>query len=472
MRGASRHPALAALAAAGLAMSGCTATIPPARGPADLTPPAEYYADYRPASGGSELWWQGFADPVLDQLVQDALADNLDVAAANSRLRAARALVDAEQSDLLPSAGVSGSVGGEADTAGDSGLVAGAGLSAQLDLDLSGRLSAEVQAAAANAAAAEYFLADQRRLVAAAVAGQYIELRRTGARLALLEESTDLQQQTLRIVTLRFEAGLSANLDVRRAAADLAQTRAQLGLLRLARARAGHALSVLTGDTPGAVEEFAGQDAAIPAYAGGPPTGAPADLLRRRSDILVAEAGLVEAAARVGVERSDLLPNLVLPANLVLGDGSLGGLVSDFFATVGASLDLPLFDGGRHRAEIAAAEAEADARFFEYRLTFLNALAEVENSLVAIDAFTDRNTELRQAIEESETAFEQSRALYREGLASLFDVLDAQRQLIASRQSLIDSEADLAASIIALYAATGADPGSTPIRATLPVNGS
>ena len=102
------------------------------------------------------------------------------------------------------------------------------GLSAQLDLDLSGRLSAEVQAAAANAAAAEYFLADQRRLVAAAVAGQYIELRRTGARLALLEESTELQQQTLRIVTLRFEAGLSANLDVRRAAADLAQTRAQL----------------------------------------------------------------------------------------------------------------------------------------------------------------------------------------------------------------------------------------------------
>ncbi|MGB3378966.1 MAG: TolC family protein, partial [Allopontixanthobacter sediminis] len=109
---------------------------------------------------------------------------------------------------------------------------------------------------------------------------------------------------------------------------------------------------------------------------------------------------------------------------------------------------------------------------FEYRLTFLDALAEVENSLVAIDAFTDRNTELRQAIEESETAFEQSRALYREGLASLFDVLDAQRQLIASRQSLIDSEADLAASIIALYAATGADPGSTPIRATLPVTGS
>lgn len=466
MNGAVQRAATAALAA--LAMTGCTATIPAARGPADLAPPAEYYAQYRPASGAGELWWQGFTDPVLDQLVQDALADNLDVAAANARLRAARALVTAEQSDLLPSVGATASAGAEADSAGDTGLAAGAGIAGQLDLDLSGRLSAEVQAAAANASAAEYFLADQRRLVAAAVAGQYIELRRTGARLALLEESTDLQQQTLRIVTLRFEAGLSANLDVRRAAADLAQTRAQLGLLRLARARAGHALAVLTGDLPGAVEEFAGRDAAIPAYAGGPPTGAPVDLLRRRADILVAEAGLVEAAARIGIERSDLLPNLVLPATLILGDGSLSGLVSDFLGTVGASLDVPLFDGGRRRAEIAAAEAEADARFFEYRLTFLTALAEVENALVAIDAFTDRNTELRQAIEESETAFEQSRALYREGLASLFDVLDAQRQLIASRQSLIDSEADLAASIVALYAATGADPGPTPVRTIAP----
>ncbi len=440
-------------------LAGCAATMPAARGPADLAPPAEYQAQFRPAAGGSEVWWQGFSDPVLDRLVQDALSDNLDVAAANARLQAARALVNAEQSDLLPSVGAGGIVGGEADS-NDSRMTASAVLSAQLDIDLSGRLSAEVRAAAANAAAAEYFLADQRRLVAAAVAGQYIELRRTGARLALLEESTELQQQTLRIVTLRFEAGLSANLDVRRASADLAQTRAQLGLLQLARARAAHALTVLTGDTPGKVDDYVAETAVIPSFIGGPPTGSPADLLRRRADILVAEARLVEAAAQIGVERADLLPSLVLPADLVLGDGSLGGLVSDFFVTLGASLDLPLFDGGRRRAEIAAAEAEADARFYEYRLTFLNALAEVENSLVAINAYSGRNTELRQAIEESETAFDQSNALYREGLASLFDVLDAQRQLIASRQSLIDSEADLAASIIALYAATGGERGA------------
>ena len=139
---------------------------------------------------------------------------------------------------------------------------------------------------------------------------------------------------------------------------------------------------------------------------------------------------------------------------------------------LGASLDLPLFDGGRRRAEIAAAEAEADARFYEYRLTFLNALAEVENSLVAIDAYHRSERRIAAGDRRKRDRVRTINALYREGLASLFDVLDAQRQLIASRQSLIDSEADLAASIIALYAATGADPGSTPIRATLPVTGS
>ena len=127
--------------------------------------------------------------------------------------------------------------------------------------------------------------------------------------------------------------------------------------------------------------------------------------------------------------------------------------------SIGAALDLPLFDGGRRRAEVDAARAEADARFGEYRLTFLEALGEVENALVALDANGQRIDALSEAIEQSEAALEQSDALYREGLATLFDVLDAQRQLIASRQSLIDSQAALATSFISFHAAIGAPDG-------------
>ena len=133
----------------------------------------------------------------------------------------------------------------------------------------------------------------------------------------------------------------------------------------------------------------------------------------------------------------------------------LSGLFGDFLVGIAAAIDIPIFDGGRRRAEVAAAEAVAEARVAEYRATFLNALGQVENALVSIEAYRQRNAALTEAIDQSETALAQSNALYREGLASLFDVLDAQRQLIASRQALIDSEAALASSFVAFHSAIG-----------------
>jgi multidrug efflux system outer membrane protein len=441
-------------------LCGCVSTVPSAKGPTDVAVPAEFAAAYRPPAGDADFWWRGFGDPELDSLVERALARNLDIATARARLAAARAIVSAERADRLPSAGIAASAESEIEGRGDADPVASGRLAVLFDPDLSGRLSAETQAAAASAAAADYLVSDQRRLVAAATAQQYIELRRTGARLALLEESTALQERTLRIVTLRHDAGLSANLDVRRAAADLARTRAERGLLELARAEAANALAVLTGDTPGAPRPLDETKTGIPQFAGGPPLGTPADLLRRRPDLLVAEARLLEAAAQIGVQRADLLPSLVISGEIVANDGGIDDIFSELFLTIGAALDLPLFDGGRRRAEIDAAEAEADARFSEYRHLLLRILAEVENALIAIEAYSDRNADLARAIEESEAAFGQSNALYREGLASLFDVLDAQRQLISSRESLIDSEASLAASIVALYASVGSGRGA------------
>ncbi len=441
--------------ASALALSACATTVPEAPGPADIAMPEEFAADYRPPVDEGTRWWEGFDDPRLDELVKRALAANLDIATTRERLAASRALLRAARGDRLPSVDGVADVGIDA-TSGDVGDTLSAGGVALFDPDISGRLSAQIEAAAARAAAAEYLVADRERLVAAEVARQYIELRRTGERLVLLSESTRLQEQTLRIVTLRFEAGLSANLDVRRAAADLAQTRAQSGLLELQRARAAHALAVLTGDMPREAPPVDEESGAVPAFDGGPAIGMPADLLRRRPDLLVAEADLLEAAANVGIERSDLVPSLTISGQVLLGDGSFGGIVSDFLGSLGAALDLPLFDGGRRRAEVDAAQYELQARFMEYRQGVLGVMAEVENALVGIEAYSNRNADLQQAIAESERAFEQSNALYREGLASLFDVLDSQRQLISSRQSLIDSEASLAASYIDLYSAVGA----------------
>ena len=449
------------LPACALFLAGCASSAIEVQ-QASVTPPVEYANDL-PAAGLDDVWWQAFGDPVLDTLIVQGLAANLDIAAAGSRLRAAEALLRAERADRLPRLDGSAELGVEADESG-ARIAAGGGLFGSFDPDFSGRLGAEVRLATARYAEAEYLRSDQRRLVAAAIAAQYVEYRRTGAQLALLEESTELQRQTLRIVTLRFEAGLSANLDVRRAAADLAQTQARLGLIEVARAEAKHALAILLGEAPGTLEVPASEDGdiAIPDYGIGPSLGGPANLLRRRGDVLAAEARLAAAAAQVGIEQADLRPSLVVPGAIAIGDGSLDGLFSDFLATLGAALDLPLFDGGRRRAEVEAARAELDASLAEYSQAFLLALGEAENALVAIAAYRQRAEALAQAIEQSETALGQSNALYREGLASLFDVLDAQRQLIASRQSLLDNRADLANAFIALHSAAASADGSDP----------
>ena len=443
---------LAATGAASL-LSACATTEPELVVP-DVDVPPVYAADL-PPSGIEREWWLGYDDPVLDALVRQGLAANLDIDAAADRLDSAAALLRAERSDLLPS--VDGTAEAGVSLSNDSAITATAGLFGLFNPDINGRLAAEVRAAAADYAEAEYILADQSRIVAAAIASQYIEYRRTGAQLELLEQSTDLQEQTLRIVTLRFEAGLAANLDVRRAAADLAQTQARRGLIEIARNEAENALAILLAEPPGVFSVPATNGGRIPDYGRGPPAGIPADLLRRRTDILAAEARLVRAAADIGIERADLRPSLTIPGTLGIGDGTLGGLFGNFLIGIGAALDLPLFDGGRRRAEVAAAESEAQARLAEYNAVFLNALGEVENALVAIEAYRQRSRALSDAIEESEVALSQSNALYREGLASLFDVLDAQRQLIASRQSLIDSEASLARSYTAFHAGIGSD---------------
>ncbi|SHN56117.1 TolC family protein [Erythrobacter sanguineus] len=448
---------LTALVPALLLLAGCaTPRIPQVDPVAGTTLPPEYFAGARPDVGLDDAWWHGFADPELDRLIVAAFTGNPSLEAARQRLAAARAIVVAEGSDFFPTidGDFSGDVGVDERGSGRDG--AAASLGGVWRIDINGRLSAERAAAVAAADGAAQLVADQRRLLAAAVASQYIELKRTAARLRLLEESSDLQRQTLRIVTLRFEAGLSSNLDVRRARADVARTEAQRGLLLLARARSANALAVLVGETPSGVPE-ASREVEVPRYASGPEIGVPADLLRRRPDLLLAEAAIAGAAANVGIERADLLPALALPGFVTLGDGSVDGLFSQALANLSAVLGVPLVDGGRRRAEVRAAERNLAAELADYRQALLGVLAEVETALTAISAAQDRTGEFQNAVTESEAAFEQSNALYREGLASLFDVLDVQRQLISSREALIDGNADLAQAHVDLFTAVGGD---------------
>ncbi len=444
--------ALLITAAAG-ALAGCVA------GPdytAPVTPEPQSYSralDRDAQSLAGAPWWTGFNAPGLNALIETALAENLDIREGAQRLAAAEALAGAARSDFLPT--IDGEAAATVRTGGSE--AASAGLSVSQVIDTNGRLRRALERDRAELLATRLELDDIRRLTAASVASLYVEARRARARLALLDASLDLQQRTLDIVELRATAGLSADLDVRRAAADLARTRSQRGALELQQARARNALSVLLGRAPGGALEALAPDGDAPSdalglsYGGAIAVDTPADLLRRRPDLRAAEARLIAATAEIGVQQADLYPSLRLPGSI---SADLTGDANDAVtASLSALLDIPLLDFGRRQAEITAAQARAAQAALAYERTVLRALEEVENGLVAISALEARQADLQIAVTESERAFSQLNALYSEGLASFIDVLDAQRTLIASREGLVDSQADLAAVVIDLNVA-------------------
>jgi multidrug efflux system outer membrane protein len=327
--------------------------------------------------------------------------------------------------------------------------------------DLFGGRRRAVQAAEAEALRRELVRDDVRRQVAAEVVARYLDIARDRATLAMIDAALDLQGQTLALVRQRYAAGLVAALDVSRAEAQEASTRARRGPLRESLAEARAALAVLSGQAAGFAADSPAPTA-IPVHdADGPDIGLPRDLLRARPDVRAAEAALIRATADIGVAEAALYPSLSLPGTLTLSSAGLGsaGVVTTMVGTLAASLDLPLFDAGARRAELSAAEARAREALVTYRAALLDAVAEVETALGALDAARGRVDDLGEAVTASEAAVAQSRDLYAQGLVGFLDVLEAERTVLDNRQALLDARADTAQAFAVLYAAIGAPHG-------------
>lgn len=436
-----------------LLLSGCVAG--PDYVPPDLATPAGYQQSEVTNEHADLDWWQGFTDPVLNRLVDTAMSGNLDLGAAQASLAALEAAVRAERSDFWPSVDAFGTAQHETDFTGNRSDSQQLGLTLAFMPDLFGLQRRRLEQAMALHDRQRHNIDDLRRLIASAVATAYVELRRAQARLILLDTSLKLQSQTLEIVRLRNSAGLSPKLDVERAAADLAQTRAQQGNLQRARVEAQNTLAVLSGTYALPPQDLQAEAPDVPAFALGPQIGTPADLLHQRPDLQAAEANLLAATAAIGVETAELYPSLRLPMQLSADAGQGVHLVDHVLGEITAAVDLPLLDAGRRRAEINAAEARAQAALLAYRQALLISVNEVESALAAIRYTSDQRAELARAVTASEGAYAQLDALYREGLTTFIDILDAQRTLISSREAYVETEADLASAYIALYTALG-----------------
>ena len=445
-----------------------------AQGPDYVPPRAEIPAGWSlplaTAPQGRE-WWQAFDDPQVAALVVRALAANPDLAAAEAAVRAARALADKAAGGTLPELDLSAGASRSRNPASESGGVKtkartatalSTGFDASWELDLWGKLGRGVEVAIATAEASRAEADGVRLTLIGDVVRSYVELRGYQLRLSVAEQTVAAYADTVVLTEAKFQAGTGSGLDLVRAQAQLASSRAELPSLQAELRARLHALSIRTAQAPTALAALLAARAPVPALVAAPGLGVPADLVRRRPDLRQAERTLAAATAEIGVAEADLYPSLTLSGSVGLSAVSAGSLLELAARTwsFGPSLLLPVFDGGTRRAELAYRRALAEQAEQQWRGAVLTALGEVEDSLVAWDQQVKRRDALVAAVATSRAALDLATELNAKGMSSYLDVLDAQRELRDLEAQLAEAQVAVVSDLVALYKALG---GGAPL---------
>jgi multidrug efflux system outer membrane protein len=408
-------------------------------------------------------FWTGFKDAQLDSLVARALQANTDVRSAAANLREARALNRAADAALFPSVGL-GVDAARIRAQDDAGVPVtrkayGVGLDLLWELDLFGGLREARSAARYGVQATAEGVRAAQVSVVAEVARNYFELRGLQEQLRVAQASLETQRQALELVEARLEAGRGTALDTERARALVQSTAANVPALEAALIRTRHRIAVLCGLVPTALDaELAAQQPlpgleAVELAA----VGSPASLLRRRPDILAAEAQAAAAAAQVGVARSALFPRVTLGGTVGQNAARIGDLGdgASYAYNLGASLTWTLLDFGRLRAQVAAADARSEAAMIAYERTVLAALEETEGALAAYTRSQRQAGLLFEAARASEQAALIARERFAVGSTDFLTVLDAERELLSARDRLAQSQTGAATSLVGVYKALG-----------------
>ncbi len=406
-------------------------------------------------------WWTTLGDPALTQLVDQAVAGNLDLKQAQARLREARARRNQAGAGRFPSLDASASVNrvrsSEENGSGATTTLYAAGFDATWELDVFGGTRRGVEAATASAQASEEDLRDVLISLLSEVALNYVELRTNQARLAIAEQNLDAQQETYDIARWRFEAGLVTELDVEQARYNLEQTRAQIPTLQTAIHQAQNGLAVLLGDMPGALDDRLGPPASIPVAPASVAVGVPADMLRRRPDVRRAERQLAAQTAQVGVATAARYPSFSLAGAIGLESLSSANLFTAGARTsaMGANAIMTLFDAGRLRENVKIQSALQEQAFLAYESAVRTAVEDAENALVAFAKEQTRRSSLQTASAAAGRAAALARQRYESGLLDFQTVLDAQRSLLSLQDQLASSDGAVASNLVRLYKALG-----------------
>ncbi|OZI21327.1 RND transporter [Bordetella genomosp. 9] len=478
--------ALASAVLAGLTLAGCTVG-PDYRGAPDAAPDALTQTAFVRAPRDAvktgpapSTWWLALNDPQLNALVEQALAHNPDVHAAQARLRASRAQLQQATANGMPtvsalgaavrtrapdtSALTQGSQGGGGSDNGSGGSSGRgpvqfytAGFDASWELDLFGGTRRAVEAASAEADAVQADLADTQVSLAAEVAQAYISLRDQQQRLALARDSADLQQRMLDLTEQRRARGTAADVDVQRLSTQVSTTRATLVPLEAQIDESLDRLAVLTGREPGALDQELTARAPLPALPDRVTVSDPAAMLRQRPDIRGAERRLASANAQIGEHVADLFPKVTLFGDISFSATTLGHLArKENFSWVGVPyLQWNILDFGRTQGAIHAAEASRDEAEARYAHTVLAALQDANTALSRYGHQREHLVRLRQVQDYAQRSADLTRQRYGAGVATLIDLLDTERTEFAAQQDVVAGQAELLQDYVSLQKSLG-----------------
>ena len=434
-----------------------------------LDVPAAYRFQEKPtpASFADQGWWEVYQDPLLQGLLTDALAHNLDVRIAATRVEQAQALLGAARLQQLPQ--VSANAGAQRQQISHYIVAAGAPTlfnefsvqgSLSYELDFWGKYRRASEAARAQLLSSEYARDDVAAGLIASVATAYFTLQTLDEEAAITRRTIETRQKFVELTEGQHERGTVSGLDVATAQAQLASAQASLPDLERQIGQQEDALSVLLGHNPADIlrnEEGELKRIATPPLPPVPPAGLPSSLLERRPDVREAEQNLVAANAQVGVAKANLFPTI----NLTAADGGLSTALSKLFSgpahtwAAGGSVLQPLLDPQRSLYQLDLANAQKRQALFQYELSVQTAFQEVSDALIARQKFAQVQQVLQIQVDAERKAATVSLARYRVGYASYFDVINADRDLYTAELTLAAAHLNTVLSVVQLYRALG-----------------
>jgi len=418
-------------------------------------------------SGEADLqtWWTVFNDRKLEELLQRAQLENLNLQQAIARIAEARGFVGVARGERMPVADATGdvNVGQQSEAtlpvvlpgATDTNALLSIGVDAAWEMDIFGKFARNIESAEAGFESSVEDYRDVLVSLLAEVALAYVDTRAFQERIELARANVDAQRDSLQLTRDRFDAGLTSALDVAQAESNLSDTESTIPRLEQNLEFALNRLAVLVAVPPGALHEELALDADVPSPPASIAVGIPADVLRQRPDIRGAERFLASQTAQIGVATADLYPRFSLRGFFTFNWGNIGDESTGTAWSVIPGFSWNLFDRGRIRARIRVEEARTQQAFLAYEQTVLIALEDVENAMIAYFKEQERRDRLTEAVDAAQRSVDLVRTQYLAGLTNFQNVLDSQRSLFRFQDQLAESEGLTIQNLIVLYRSLG-----------------